>query len=229
MKKEAACELRAKHGLYASLLFGFLAVATVVFSTFDQRLNPSLQAAFLCVILVFGSLVAVPRLFIVEADQGTFDLLRTLIPPGAAYAGKLLFAVFQLWVLAILTGAIFLVMSNAEVAHPLFLIMAVLLFTAGIAGALSLCSALVIGATNRWVLAGVIAMPLLFPMIFMGVGAVRYGFGSGTLQAGQSNLMAMLAYSVLMLVAGPLVIESVWDDRGDPVASKTAPQNGERS
>ena len=68
------------------------------------------------------------------------------------------------------------------------------------------------GAANRWILAGVISLPLTFPLVFMGVGLLRVAFGEGTLNGGFINLIGLLGYAVAPIGLGPFLAESLWNE-----------------
>ena len=67
-----------------------------------------------------------------------------------------------------------------------------------------------LGAANRWILAGLVSLPLLVPVVFLGVGALQAGLGSGLDQQGSQSLVALAAYALVTLAAGPILIGQVW-------------------
>jgi hypothetical protein len=66
------------------------------------------------------------------------------------------------------------------------------------------------GAANRWLLAGVVALPMLVPVVFLGVSALRAGLGAGLEAAGVQSLTALGGYALVAFAAGPRLIASVW-------------------
>lgn len=208
--KELRCEIRSKHGLYSSALFGFMAVVTAVFATAKQTFPPTLAAGFLVVVLVFSAVVTVPRIFLVEEDQRTIDLARLLAPPSAIFIGKATFGTLLNAAAGFLFSLIFVTMARAEVIHWPELLLGSMFFAMGLAQCLAVCSALVIGADNRWILAGVVALPLVLPIVFCGVGVTRYAFGDGSWNSAAQNFLILIGYTVGLGGLGPVLIDAVW-------------------
>jgi heme exporter protein B len=208
--KEARTELRSRHGLFTSAMFGLLTVLTMVFASFLDPPSATGAAVLLCVALVFAAVVTLPRTMIVEDEQGTFALLQLLADPSAAFLGKALMNAVQMLLGALVLGVVFVAMAALGVERPLVFGLALLLLSLALAGGTSFCGALVIGATNRWVLAGVVALPLLVPVVFLGVVALRCGLGAGFVGAGTESLLALGGYALVTYAAGPRLVAAVW-------------------
>ena len=209
-RKELRTELRSKHGLFTAGLFGFLTVIAMVFATYADKPTPSLAAGMLCVALVFSTVVTMPRTMIVEDEQGTFALLQLLAEPSAAYFGKLLSNAIQLLIGTAILSVVFIGMTDTAVERPLIFALSLLVLPLALAGGASFCSALVMGATNRWLLAGVVALPMLVPVVFLGVSALRTGLGAGLEATGIQSLTALGGYALVAFAAGPRLIAAVW-------------------
>lgn len=223
--KELRCEIRSKHGLYSSALFGFMAVITAVFATAKQTFPPTLAAGFLVVVLVFSAVVTVPRIYLVEEDQRTIDLARLLAPPSAIYVGKATFGTLLNAAAGLLFSLVFVTMARAEVLHWPELLLGSVFFAMGLAQCLALCSALVIGAENRWILAGVVALPLVLPLVFCGVGVTRYAFGDGSWNSAAQNFLILVGYTVGLGSLGPVLVEAVWGNPQTPLDQQPTKQD----
>jgi len=210
VQKEWRTELRSRHGLFTAGLFGLLTVLVMVFSAYAEKPTATLAAAMLCVALVFAAVVTLPRTMIVEDEQGTFAMLQLLAEPSAAYFGKLLTNCAQMAASALVFGGVFAAMADLPVARPLVFVLSLVALSLALAGGTSFCGALVIGASNRWVLAGVVAMPLLVPVVFLGVVSLRSGFGAGFEGSGFESLVALGGYALVTLAAGPRLVAAVW-------------------
>ncbi len=208
--KELRTELRSKHGLFTAGLFGFLTVIAMVFAAYAEKPTPTIAAGMLCVALVFSAVVTLPRTMIVEDEQGTFALLQLLAEPSAAYFGKALTNCLQIVLGSFVLGGVFIAMTDLSVDRPLVFVLGLVLLSLALAGGTSFCAALVIGASNRWVLAGVVALPLLVPVVFLGVMALRSGLVSGFEVSGRESLVALGGYAMVTLAAGPQIVAQVW-------------------
>jgi heme exporter protein B len=208
--KELRTELRSRHGLFTAALFGFLTVIAMVFAAYAEKPTATVAAGMLCVALVFSAVVTLPRTMIVEDEQGTFALLQLLADPAAAYFGKALTNCVQMVFTSVVLGVVFVAMVEIPVGQPVVFTLSLLFLALALAGGTSFCGALVIGARNRWMLAGVVSLPLLVPVVFLGVVALRSGLGTEPGGAGIESLTALGGYALVTMAAGPRLIAAVW-------------------
>lgn len=224
-RKEVRTELRAKHGLLVSALFGLMAVAAMSFVAMTERPSPLLGGGMMTVVLLFAGISAVPRLFLVEEDQGTLSLARTLAPPVAIYLGKLMFALVQQLITGLLLSVLFVVLAQLSVRDWPLLLTASALISVALAAALCSTSALVIGATNRWLVASVAGLPLLYPLVFLGFSVLRVALGQDSLEGGWRVVIALAAYAAAAMALGPGLVRLVWNERKDPPQAIQGPQS----
>lgn len=209
-EREWRSEFRARHGLFTSLLFSVLAVVAISFACQREKPSPAIAAALLAVVLLFAAIASLPRIFLIEDDQGSFDLLRMASDPAHAFLGKLMFSLVQMLSTGLVLTLIFVALSGIDVEKPWLLAAAVFIECVALASATSLCGALVLGATNRWVLVGVLAVPVLLPQLTMGVLAMRAAIGEGAVELGVQNLLGLFGFCLATLGAGPLLVREVW-------------------
>ncbi len=212
-RKEMRVEFRSRQGVFLSGLFGLMALAAISFATFADKPSPNLAAGLLAVMMIFVSCTAIPRVFLAETDQGTFDLIRQWGNCGAVFLGKALFGACFMLPTAILLGLAFVEMVNVRVLRYELLILASGLLGVAASNVLALTSAMVMTARNRWVLAIVVALPLMFPLVFFGIGSVRVALGQGSSESAWQSLMGLIAYASVPLALGPLVADSLWQER----------------
>jgi heme exporter protein B len=222
LRKEVQSELRSRSGLVTSALFGFCAVVTIALASFNTRLNNDIAAGLLWVVILFSSVLALPRTFLLEEEQGTGDLLRQFARPHAVFWGKALFnLLLNLTTAAVLT-ALFLGFTGLRVTVPWLLFLSVVAGCAALTGAVTLCGALVAGAANRATLAGAVSIPLLMPVLSMGVSGVRVALATGVFDNGPNRFaqdflfggtmatVGLVGYAVVSLALGPWLFAAVW-------------------
>lgn len=220
-------ETRSRHGIMTSGLFGLMAIACIAFTTGFEVPGPSLVAGLLGIVLLFAGIIAIPRTFIAEEEQKTFDLLRLLTPCSAAFFGKYLFACLLGFCLSLFLGALFAGIIPISVERPLVYGFGLALFGWAMASTLSLTGLLVLQSKNRWILSGVVSLPLLFPLLFMGVGLFRVAYGMGSLNTGYVNMLGLAAYGVGAALLGPYLADFVWRQSRDPGSGASTDQNGD--
>ncbi len=213
LRKEIRSELRQLSGLTTTFLFGIFTVVTISFATFDLKISPQLGSGLLCVALLFAAIVALPRIVLIEEEQGTGDLLRLVAKPEDVFWGKAIYnLLFMLLTASIITG-LFLGFTNTGVAMPLILMTCILGSCAAYAGTVTLCGALVSHASNRTALAGVLAVPLLLPLSFLAVSGLRVALdvkGSFNVSNGVIAGIGLLCYGLATLMIGPYLFKAVW-------------------
>ena len=208
--KELRTEVRTKSALLTAGLFSVVAVVAIAFAVAGRALAGDLAAGMLWVTLLFASAISLPRAFVVEDEQGTGDLLRLMAQPHAVFWGKALFNLLQMLITSAVLAVLFSVLTGTEVSHGALYAASLAAGSAALAGTVTLCGALVAQAANRWTLAGAVSLPLLLPMIALGVAATRVAFGFGGLPGGVTACVGLACYAVATLAAGPYVFAAVW-------------------
>lgn len=193
-----------------SLLYGFLSAWAMAFSTFTLRATPDLGAALVAVALLFASLLILPRTFLLEDDQGTFDWLRLVSEPSAAYAGKAAYNLALMVLNGAAVGLFFLVFVDLPVVRPELLAAGIASFCLALGIGASFCGALVMGAANRYLLVAIVGLPLLIPVVALGVGSIRAGFGAGNAVAGWQSVAGLIGYFIAMAGGTPWLIGRLW-------------------
>lgn len=213
LQKELRSEVRQKSGLVTTALFGIFTVVTISFATFDLEISPQLGAGLLGVALLFAAIVALPRVMLVEEEQGTGDLLRLLARPGDVFWGKALYNLGFMGLTATIITVLFLGFTHMAVAHWILLLASLLGSCAAFSGTVTLCGALVAHASNRAALAGVLAVPLLLPLSFMAVSGLRVALdmdGGFNVARGMIAGFGLLCYGIATLAIGPYLFGAVW-------------------
>ncbi|MEA2554477.1 MAG: heme exporter protein [Fimbriimonadaceae bacterium] len=209
-RKELASELRTRSGLATVALFSIAAVVAVAFAAFNIRLGGSLASGLLWVTLLFTAAVALPRAFVTEEEQGTGDLLRLIARPEAVFWGKALYNLGLMLVTGLILSLLFFTMIGRGIEHPVLYLICLIGSCASLAGAVTLCGALVAQAAGRGALAGAIAIPLLLPLVALGVAGMRVALGEGALRGGEEAAFGLVCYGVATLAIGPALFAAVW-------------------
>lgn len=209
-RKEAISELRAKSGLATAGLFGVVAVFTIAFATMNSRLDGNIAAGLVWVAILFSSVIALPRTFLVEEEQGTGDLLRLMARPHAVFWGKALFNLTQMIIIASVLSFLYLGFTGLSLKMPWLFVASLIAGCAALAGAVTLSGAIVARAANRAALAGAVAVPSLLPIMAMGVSGMRAAFGVGFAESAQYWTVGLAGYAVLTLAIGPWLFAAFW-------------------
>ncbi len=208
--KEARTELRSRHGLFVGGLFLVVAVFAAAYSIMDQKIEPGIAAGFLAVILAFVSATILPRLFLVEDEAGTLDLLRLLAEPTAAYAGKMFYAVLQMIVAGLLTGGLAVFFMHLKPVNPALFVTGLLACSIALGTSMSLAGALAIGAANRWLLAAAAGLPLVLPELLLMASVLKRSMGEGYELAGWLGVGVLMGFAICSAVLGIVMAGPLW-------------------
>lgn len=214
LQKDLRQEARSRIALNTLLVFAVASVMLVWFALGNGALTPAIQAAFLWIVLVFSSGIGMGRAFVQEAERETVLFLRLYVPPGAVYVGKLAFTLLLVWVVALVSTLVFLVVLGVQVAHPDLLALALLLGGMGLAGSTTLLSAIMARTSGGGAaLLPVLLFPLLVPLLLSGVRLTRDALEGGRgWMAADDPLMTLVAYAVVVISASVLLFDYVWED-----------------
>jgi heme exporter protein B len=207
--KELQSEFRSRNGLLTSGLFGVVAVVTIAFATFTVKLVPDVQAGLYWVAILFASVLALPRTFLIEEDQGTGDLLRLWARPHAIFWGKALFNLALIVCVGLILGVLFVILTDSKVKDPGLFAAAIFGGCSSLAGAVTLCGALVARASNRFALAAAVSTPMLLSILAFGVSTLRSSLGTG-FENGWPLAAGSICYAIVLFAIGPWLFAAVW-------------------
>ena len=210
-RKEWRTEMRSMSGLVTGFLFSAVTVFAISFASLNTKLSGTVVAGMLWVALLFSAASSLPRTFLAEEEMGTADLLRLVARPHAVFWGKALFKIFQCVVTSTLLSILYLGFTSAAVPIPWLFGLSLFAGCVSLAGAVTLCGAIAAQAANRAMLAAAIAVPLLLPLVAIGVGGMRTSLGDGALSSGGSaSAIGLIGYAVATLATGPYIFAAVW-------------------
>ncbi len=208
--KEWQSEMRSQSGLVTGVLFSVVTVYAISFATLSEKLHGTVVAGLLWVALLFSSSASLPRIFLAEEEQGTAELLRMVGRPHAVFWGKSLFNCLQSVVTGILLCVLYLGFTSKSVTVPWLLAVCLIAGCLSLAGAVTLCGAIASQASNRAVLSAAIAVPLLLPLVSLGVSGVRVALGDGAASEGNGAAIGLIGYACATLATGPWIFAAVW-------------------
>ena len=204
-RKDALSELRGRHATVSTLFF-----AAIVLLLFGFALGPDsarLAAAapgLLWLAVVFAGLLAVNRLHLLETDDGALEQLALYpVSRRAIYAGKALggFAVMLLLGVVVLGAVGVLFAVDVLAAWPALLV-TVVLGALGVAAVGTFYAGITVRLRAREVMLPLLMLPVLAPLLLAAVKATAAALGGDPFGELGAWLQLLVAFDVLMLVAG---------------------------
>ncbi len=209
--KEWRTEMRSLSGILTSLLFSVVTVYAIGFAALSTKLHGTVIAGMLWVALLFSASSSLTRSFLVEEEQGTADLLRLVARPHAVFWGKALFNIFQNLVTSVILSVLYLGFTAATVTMPWLFVVSLVAGCLSLTGAVTLCGAIAAQAANRSMLSAAISVPLLLPLVALGVSGMRISLGDGSwASGGMASVVGLIGYATATLATGPYIFAAVW-------------------
>ena len=211
--KDLRAELRNRAALNAILLFAITALVVVGLAMGPRRMDIALKAALMWIVLFFAAFSGLAHVFIHEEETGTVTALRLSAAPGAVYAGKLLFNLLLLAVIAVVVVPLFVLMLDLRLERPLAFIGVLFSGCIGLGAAATIVAAIIAKARGKGALYGALGFPILLPLLFIAVDATR-----ATLDAQAMpgilfrDISGLVAFAVMLITASSLLFPFVWED-----------------
>ena len=214
-RKDWRSEWRTRAALNAIALFAVASPIALSFSVARQTLEPETIAGLLWTVLLFAALVGLSRAFVKEEESGTAALLRLSYPSEAVLWGKALFNLALLLATQLAAVPIFIVLLQARVARPEWLVLALLAGDIGLAVVSAILGAMAGQARARGALFAAIAVPVLLPLLVAASATTAAALGAvggvaGSPGAFWSGMQIILAYDVAMTAAAWMLFDFVW-------------------
>jgi len=204
-RKDALSELRGRHATVSTLFF-----AAIVLLLFGFALGPDsarLAAAapgLLWLAVVFAGLLAVSRLHLLETDDGALEQLALYpVSRRAIYAGKALGGLAVMLLLGVLVlGAVGILFAvDIGAAWPA-LLLTVVLGALGVAAVGTFYAGITVRLRAREVMLPLLMLPVLAPLLLAAVKATAAALAGDPLGELGAWLQLLVAFDILMLVAG---------------------------
>lgn len=210
VRKELRTELRNRSAGLTALMLSVATVFTMAFAFYGRELTGDGGAGLLWSALLFAGVGSLARAFVAEEELGTGDLLRMWARPEAVYWGKVSFSFLQMGLTGAAVSVLFLTLTGLQVAHVGVLVVSLAGGSAALAGVVTFSSALIARGSNRGTLAGVVALPLLVPLVALGVAAGRSALGEPTTVPKWDACGGIWMYAVLVLMVAPYLFAALW-------------------
>lgn len=213
LRKEFAVDIRSRHGLSSLAMFVLVVSLIVAFSLGPEAPTARTTAALLLTAIFFTSVAGLSRSFVAERERGTLLLLQLTSSASPVFFGKLLYNLLLSTLGNIGLALCFLLfIPRGWGGSEVELVGIVVLLGLGTGSAMTIVSALLAHAASRSTLGAVLALPLMMPIVYLGVEMLSIGAGGGTgLLAGNLGLIA-LGYPIVVLLLGTLLLDFIWEE-----------------
>ncbi|MGA2520876.1 MAG: heme exporter protein CcmB [Acidimicrobiales bacterium] len=158
------------------------------------------------VAVLFASVLAVQRSFVLESPDGARDgLALSGLDPAGVFLGKAAAVALQLAVLEVVLTAGVLLFYGAHVRSAGSLVTACVAGTVGLAAAGTLYGALAAGVRVRETLLPFLFLPVAAPVLLAGTRAWQGAMGTASAVSGGAWLRLLIVFAVVYLALGVVV------------------------
>ena len=204
-RKDAIAELRGRHATVSTLFF-----AAIVLLLFGFALGPDsarladAAPGLLWLAIVFAGLLAVGRLHQLETDDGALEQLAAYpVARRALYAGKALGGLAVMLVLGLVVlGAVGILFAVDVASAAIPLLATLVLGAVGIAAVGTFYAGLTVRLRAREVMLPLLVLPVLAPLLLAAVKATAGALAGDPFGEVGAWLQLLVAFDVVMLVAG---------------------------
>ena len=211
--KDIRSELRTRYAIGAIIMFAVVTVVAVGFSLGGIPLDSSLQSILFWLVIYFASVAGLGQSFIKEEEGKTALTLRLYAPPDAVFGGKLLFNLTLLFALEIIIIPLFAMLVGLDIKNIGLFAAIVVVATIGLAGSTTIIAAIIAKASIKGVLFAVLSFPLMLPLLVMAIKGTQKSLSPDmAFLSALPELQVLGSYAVVMLIAGLLLFDFVWND-----------------
>jgi heme exporter protein B len=212
-QKDLRAELRAKEVFSTMAAFSVLAV--VVFGlAFDLRVpRPEMVVpGVLWVVLLFGGVLGLNRIFGAEVDRGSLAaLLLAPVDRSAIYFGKLIVSMTFQTATVLLAAAVTAVIFDANLLH-LWILVGLVLGITGYAGVGTLFAALTASVRARETMLPILLLPVMTPVFMAGVALTAAVLDGRAFEEFARWLLVLAAYDLVFVTIAFLVFDLIWEE-----------------
>jgi len=213
--KDLQVEARSKQSLLSMLAFGLLILVIFNFA-FEPtpELKRSITPGLLWITFLFSGILGLNRSFSLEKENmAIHGLLLAPIDRGLVYFGKFGANLLILLVTEILTLPFFLLFLNMPLfRHFWWLMLIILLGTAGFVALGTLFSAMATSTKMREVMLPLLLFPISTPILLAAVACVREILANEPFESYQNWFFLLIGFDIIFIVVPSLVFEYVVEE-----------------
>ena len=174
--------------------------------------GPDIKSALLWIIIFFTAMSGLSHIFVREEEKHTADTLKLVAQPTSVFLGKFLFNLFLLFFLEIITVPLYFAVMNFEINGILIFLTVLILGSLGLSAGATMTAAIISKASAKGALFAVLSFPILLPVIIAGINGTKISVKHIAISEASGELQMLFAYSVVVITAGILLFDFVWNE-----------------
>ena len=212
LEKDVRLELRSRYAINTLLLFAVSSLLIVAFAVGTSPLSAPIRSVVLWIVILFSAVAGLSHAFASEEERGTILLLQLNARPGSVFAGKLLFNIALTIVMNTVVAVTFWLVLGLAEANIGALCIILLLGAIGLAGAMTLISAIIARTPNKGPLFAVLSFPILVPLLMSVVGGTTTALEGGASGELTPEITTLVGFAGVVITASFLLFDFLWKD-----------------
>ncbi len=209
LKKEVTLEWRQKFTLSGVILYVFSTVFVVYLSFVTVQIQ--VWNTLFWIIMMFASTNAIMKSFIQE--NGTRQLYYyTLVPPTAVILSKIIYNVFLLTLIGLITYFLFIIFAEDVVRHRALFLLTIFLGSVGFSIVFTFVSAIASKASNGATLMAILSFPIIIPILTMLIQLSANAVGMVQNTAYWKDIGILISIDAILLVIVFILFPFLWKD-----------------
>ena len=209
LKFEVKSEWKGRNTFYSILLY-LVAAVYVSFLAF-LKIENDMWAALFWIIIMFIATNAISKSFI-QSSKGRLLYNASLVSPQALILSKMIYNALLMCILSSITLLFFSVFLGLPIQNFSQFFLAIVLGSIGIAGSLTMTSAISFRASNQIGLMAILSFPLILPVLTMELKLTKFAIDGINGAIVNKNIFALTAIDSIMLTLAYLLFPYLWTE-----------------
>ena len=211
-EKDVRLELRSRYAINTLLLFAVSSLLIVAFAIGPGSLSAAIRSVILWIVILFSAVAGLSHAFASEEERGTILLLQLNARASAVFTGKLLFNLGLTLLMNLTVALTFALVIGLDGADVVSLAIILALGAVGLAGAMTLISAIIARTPNKGPLFAVLSFPILVPLLLSVVRGTRSAFEGSSAVEIMPEITTLIGFAGVVITASVLLFDFLWKD-----------------
>jgi heme exporter protein B len=208
--KEIRLELKQKYVLNGILLY-LVSTIYVSYLAFEDVITPETWNSLFWIILLFVAVNGISKSFVQESPARHL-YYYTIASPQAVVLSKILYNLFLMTILSVLSFGFFLLLMGSQVVNlPLFLV-TLLLGSLGLSSVLTMVAAIASRASHNFSLMAILSFPIVLPLLATLMKVSRSAMTSMDWSGLSGLLVILIAINIAVVALAYLLFPYLWKD-----------------
>lgn len=208
--KDVRLELKQKYVLNGILLY-LLSTIFVTYLAFEEVITPETWNSLFWIILLFVGVNGISKSFVQESPA-RYIYYYTIASPQAVVLSKILYNLFLMAILSLLSFGMFLLLMGNQVVNIELFILALILGSFGLSSILTMVAAIASRASNNFSLMAILSFPIILPLLLTLMKISRMALAGPGWPGTYGPLVILATINLAVIILAYLLFPYLWRD-----------------